>query len=151
MKNTIAIVILLLGLVGTYAGVRYMSEETNSNTLEIDQIISVYDGDTFKVNLKNTQPLFGDTISIRLNGIDTPEIRGSSPCEKVLAYEAKDFVSMLLANADCVILRNPQRGKYFRIIADVEVDGNDLSELLLTHEYARPYDGGTKDTTSWCD
>ncbi len=37
-----------------------------------------------------------------------------------------------------------QRGKYFRIVADVYVDGNSLADELLQAELAKPYDGGKK-------
>jgi len=47
----------------------------NENVVEV---ISVYDGDTFKVNLTGEREIFGENLSIRLRGIDTPEIRGSS-------------------------------------------------------------------------
>jgi endonuclease YncB( thermonuclease family) len=34
-----------------------------------------------------------------------------------------------------------QRGKYFRIVADVFVDGESLSELLLKEEIVKEYNG----------
>ena len=34
--------------------------------------------------------------------------------------------------------------KYFRIIADVEVDGQDLGMMLIAENLARPYSGGTR-------
>ena len=37
-----------------------------------------------------------------------------------------------------------QRGKYFRILADVEVDGVDLGTLLVKEGLAKVYDGGKK-------
>jgi micrococcal nuclease len=39
-----------------------------------------YDGDTITFNLPSLHPIIGEKISIRVNGIDTPEIRGN--CEK---------------------------------------------------------------------
>ena len=41
-------------------------------------------------------------------------------------------------------LKNMKRGKYFRIIADVEVDGVDLGSLLIEEGLARPYSGGKR-------
>jgi micrococcal nuclease len=37
-----------------------------------------------------------------------------------------------------------QRGKYFRIVADVMIDGEDLGELLVEAGMAIRYDGGKK-------
>jgi micrococcal nuclease len=35
-----------------------------------------------------------------------------------------------------------QREKYFRIVADVNVDGGSLGQELIDQELAKPYDGG---------
>ena len=47
-------------------------------------------------------------------------------------------------------LRDMVRGKYFRIVADVYLDGMSLSQLLLDKGHAIRYDGGKKNI-SWCD
>jgi len=54
----------------------------------VSKVISVYDGDTFRVSIKIYPPIVGENIAIRVNGIDTPEIRGKYPSEKVLAIKA---------------------------------------------------------------
>lgn len=109
-----------------------------------------YDGDTITVNIPKVHPLLGKKIKVRLNGIDTPEIRGSSPCEKKIALQAKYFVQRALSEAHKIELRNPSRGKYFRIVADVWFDGSNLGEILLAEKLAVPYDGGTKPENPWC-
>ncbi len=90
-----------------------------------------------------------------MEGIDTPEIRGKCQKEKDLAYEARDLVRGLLNNAQTITLSiddNPKevRGKYFRIVARLEADGQDISELLIQRQLAVPYDGGTK-VKDWCE
>ena len=37
-----------------------------------------YDGDTITFNLPGLHPIIGEEISIRVNGIDTPEIKGKA-------------------------------------------------------------------------
>lgn len=37
-----------------------------------------------------------------------------------------------------------KRGKYFRIVAEVRVDGQNLGQLLIEKGLAKPYDGGKK-------
>ena len=69
--------------------------------------------------------VFGDDINIRVAGVDTPEIRGKSPAEKALAIEARDRVRELLTNAKTIDLLNVERGKYFRLVASVRIDGID--------------------------
>ena len=108
-----------------------------------------YDGDTITFNLPNLHPIIGDKISIRVNGIDTPEIRGKCDKEKYDAKQAKEMVADILKDAERITLKNMERGKYFRIMADVIVDGEDLGEVLVEAGMAIRYDGGKK-THKWC-
>lgn len=113
------------------------------------EVISVYDGDTLRVNIPNYPPIVGKNISIRISGVDTPEIRGKCVQEKRLAKIAKTFVTKALSGAEKVELRNIQRGKYFRIVADVYVDGDNLGQELIKNKLAVHYSGGKK-MHSWC-
>jgi len=117
-------------------------------TVTVSKVISVYDGDTFRVNIDSLPPIVGKNISIRVNGVDTPEIRGKCQYEKDLALKARDFVRARLSNAKEIKLTNLQRGKYFRVVANVVVDGVSLERELLDNELAYSYDGGKK--LSWC-
>jgi endonuclease YncB( thermonuclease family) len=90
-------------------------------------------------------------LSVRLNGIDTPEIKGKgvSDEEKEAAKVARDFVSNLVMNK-FVRLENIESEKYGRILADVFVGDIHLNELLIKERYAVKYDGGTKQKpVSW--
>jgi endonuclease YncB( thermonuclease family) len=118
------------------------------DTVTVSKVISVYDGDTFRVNIDSLPPIVGKNIPIRVNGIDTPEIRGKCRYEKDLAIKARDFVRAKLANAKEITLTNLQRGKYFRVVANVVVDGVSLEQELLDNELAYEYDGGKK--LRWC-
>jgi len=117
-------------------------------TALVSKVISVYDGDTFRVNIDSLPSIVGRNIRIRVNGIDTPEIRGKCVYEKNLALKARDFVRNKLANAKEIKLTNLQRGKYFRVVANVLVDGVSLEQELLDNELAYEYSGGKK--LSWC-
>ena len=88
--------------------------------------------------------IISEKISIRVNGIDTPEIRGKCEKEKYDAQQAKEMVADILKDAKVVTLKNMQRGKYFRIAADVMIDGEDLGELLVEAGMAIRYDGARK-------
>jgi len=117
-------------------------------TVTVSKVIDVYDGDTFRVNIDSLPPIVGKNIAIRVNGVDTPEIRGKCLYEKNLALKARDFVRAKLSNAKEIKLTNLQRGKYFRMVANVLVDGVNLERELLDNELAYRYDGGKK--LSWC-
>ena len=118
-------------------------------TVTVSKVISVYDGDTFRVDIDSLPPIVGKNIPIRLNGVDTPEIQGKCQQEEDLAIKARDFVRIKLANAKEIKLTKLQRGKYFRVVADVYVDGVSLEQELLESELAYKYTGGKK--SSWCD
>lgn len=109
------------------------------------RVTSVYDGDTFRCDLPGLPAIFGQSIPVRIRGIDTPERRGSSPRVKALAEKARRLTHDALKGAVLVELRNPQRGKYFRVLADVYVDDRDLATMLLKANLARPYDGGKRE------
>ncbi len=115
----------------------------------ISEVRSIYDGDTFKANIKEWPPIIGERVTIRINGIDTPEMRAKCKKEKDLARKAKQFTVGMLRNAKEIQLRNIKRGKYFRIIADVYADGISIAEQLLQHNLAYRYSGGKR--KGWCD
>ena len=117
-------------------------------TVTVTKVINVYDGDTFRVNIDSLPPIVGKNIPIRVSGVDTPEIRGKCLYEKNLALKARDFVRDKLANAKEIKLTNLQRGKYFRVVANVTFDGVSLEQELLDNELAYEYSGGKK--LSWC-
>ena len=108
-----------------------------------------YDGDTITFNLPNLHPIIGEKISIRINGIDTPEMKSKCKTEKYDAKQAKDMVADILKDAERITLKNMERGKYFRIAADVIVDGENLADVLIEAGMAIRYDGGKK-TKDWC-
>jgi micrococcal nuclease len=74
--------------------------------------------------------------------------RGKCNKEKQLARLAKQFTVGHLRAAKIIVLKNIKRGKYFRLIADVYIDGVNLGELLINQDHAVKYKGKTKQT--WC-
>ena len=63
------------------------------------QVVEVYDGDTFKIDLQGVHPLFGDKLPIRVKGIDTPELRGTTEEIKALAEQARELTENTLKGA----------------------------------------------------
>jgi endonuclease YncB( thermonuclease family) len=122
--------------------------ETIYPDMEVKNIISVYDGDTFCANLNNKESIIGEKILIRIDGIDTPEIRNSKDDIKELAVLARDYLFLKLTNAKIIKLKKVKRDKYFRIRATVIVDGNDISIELLALGLAKSYHGESK-TSLW--
>ena len=114
----------------------------------VSRIISVYDGDTFRVDIDALPEIVGKNIAIRILGIDTPEIQGKCEQEKLLAIKARDLARDYLNNAKSIHLKNLSRGKYFRLLADVFVDDFNLADASLEKGLAVKYSGKKK--SSWC-
>lgn len=122
----------------------------DETTLRCVEYLGNYDGDTITVTVPQALAIFGKRLSVRVKGVDTPELRTRDRCEKARAQGAKEFVSKELERASRIDLQGVERGKYFRIVADVVYDGKNLSDQLLRMGYARPYHGGTKLNDPWC-
>ena len=123
--------------------------ETNYGDFEEVIFIKNYDGDTITVDIPGLHPLIGDDISVRIYGIDTPEIRGKCERERRLAKQAKRVVYQILSQAKKIVLKDVRRGKYFRIVATVKADGVNIADILIQKGLAVPYYGGRKRNV-WC-
>ena len=144
IKQTLLCITICIGLFASSAALA-----VEYGTFTVSKVISVYDGDTFRVDIDELSPIAGKNIPIRVNGVDTPEIQGKCDSEKELAIEVRDYVAGLLDNADEILLVNTERGKYFRILAVVMIDGVNLAELLIDNGLGYAYEGDTK--KSWCE
>ena len=60
------------------------------------------------------------------------------------------MVADILKDTEQITLKNMERGKYFRIAADVIVDGENLADMLIEAGIAVMYDGQKK-THKWCE
>jgi len=123
--------------------------DTPKFTLKGDRLckcVKVYDGDTITVVF---QP-FSETpfykFNIRLNGIDTPELRGSSPDEKEKAILARDFLANLILD-EIIFIKLGDFDKYGRLLGDIYLSKDDtksINELMIEKGHAYEYNGGTK-------
>lgn len=108
------------------------------------RVIKVYDGDTITIAAKlpyEASPLY--RFSVRLNGVDAPEIKSKNNEEKIAAINVREILSELILHK-YVHLENIQTEKYGRILADVYIENLHINKYLLDNKYAVPYDGGKK-------
>ena len=147
MKNLMMALVILISLSGLKA---------NDEGIQVKYLRN-YDGDTITVELtelgemdKDSKfSLFWKKMSVRVNGVDTPELRTKCKNEKELGKKAKYLVRDAIKAASFLELKNIKKGKYFRIVADVYVDGVNLADLLFEANLAVPY-FGKKKTYDWC-
>jgi len=97
------------------------------------EYVKNYDGDTLTVNIRDVHPLLGLHIPIRVRGVDTDEMKDKTKS----AIDAQIFVHNILSHAKIIRLVNVGRCKYFRILADVIVDGVSLGDMLIKKGYSK--------------
>ncbi|MEW5250794.1 thermonuclease family protein [Microbulbifer discodermiae] len=108
------------------------------------EVVSIYNGDSFTANVPGWPDIVGKRIGVRVKGVDTPELRGKCQAEKELARKAKQFAVTLLRDAQEVRLEEIERDKYFRLLAEVWIDGERLDQLLIGANFGYEYHGGKR-------
>lgn len=132
---------------------RYIPENINPSSLDkfippitSGRVIKCYDGDT--ITIASYLPYKKSKLykfSVRINGIDCPEIRSKTENEKKCALLAKIAVEDKILNK-IVTLENVGTEKYGRILADVIIDNISIGPWLVEQNLAVNYDGKTKHT-----
>ncbi len=111
-------------------------------------VVDVIDGDTVLVRARIW---LGQEVEtrVRLDGVDTPELRGKCAAARRLAREARAFVQARVGGRR-VLLRDIQYGKYAgRVVARIQApDGEDLTEALIEAGLGHAYDGARR--APWC-
>ena len=114
------------------------------------RVVNVYDGDTLTLaaRLPNDNTIY--KFSVRLRGLDCPEVRTNDKSEKLIALKARNYVSSKVLG-EMVTLFNVDLDKYGRLLAGVLYnEQKDLAEELISERLAVKYDGGTKiSPTDW--
>jgi micrococcal nuclease len=117
------------------------------------EVVKITDGDTVDVRFE------GDTETIRLKGVDTPETEGyNTPeeykgvssqnwkCLEKWGYKAKDYVKQKIEGEEVNLRYRKgilvvERGAFDRLIGKIYVkdSNNSLNRLLVEEGYARSY------------
>lgn len=123
-------------------------------------VIKVTDGDTISINIGLDIPDALGKLSVRLRGIDTPELGAKAKClkESKLALQAKKLLEANIKPKDEILLLDPKWDKYGgRIIADVlfatDQDAKQWQQIgpkLIWHKLAVPYNGHGE-RHNWCN
>jgi len=113
-------------------------------------VIKVYDGDTITIASKlpySKSEMY--RFVVRLNGIDSPEIKSNNEEEKTIAKEARDYLTSKILHKS-VVIKNITTEKYGRILADVYLGNTNINKLMIIERFAVEYNGGTKEPPiSW--
>lgn len=134
------------------------------------RIVDVYDGDTCTAILKHFHTMY--KVHLRIDGIDTPEMKSKNQVLKIKAIEARNAVLNYVTGSDLVLDTNgiytrpyiqtmlaqrvyivwisvKEQDKYGRMLVDIFRDENcdketGLVEWLIKQKYGMPYTGGKK-------
>ncbi len=108
------------------------------------RVVRVIDGDTF-VAEAHVWPGQRITVSVRIRGVDAPEMRSRCAAEKAAARKARAVLDRLLAEGS-VWISDISGGKYYgRVLADVTTEpGGDVASRLLDARLVAAYGGGRR-------
>ncbi len=109
--------------------------------IQAGKVIKVYDGDTITIGAVLYEVAY--RFSVRLDGIDTPELKGPNKEKAILA---RDDLSNLVMNK-IVQLKNIGNEKYGRILADVYLGDLHVNQWMKDKGHAVEYYGGKKEST----
>ena len=126
----------------------YENLPTFTPEIKTGKIVRVYDGDTvtiatrIQIDGKEIPKIF--RFSLRLRGIDSPEMKTKNQTEKALAIQSRDALSKLIMGK-IMTIENVDYDKYGRILADmITPEGVNVSQWMIDNRLAVKYDGGTK-------
>lgn len=100
------------------------------------RVVSVIDGDTIKIDY------FGTEESVRLIGINTPEVNGPYTEEQCYGEEASAYTKERLEGKYVTIATDSTQGnrdKYDRLLRYIGIDNEDFGSSLIMNGYAYEY------------
>ena len=112
-------------------------------------VISVYDGDTITIASKlpyKNSPLY--RWSLRIYGIDCPEMKSHNENEKEIAKIAQKTLENQILNKT-ITLENLKYDKYGRLLAKVYYDGKSISDMMIDKRLAVEYFGKKKESPEY--
>ena len=108
------------------------------------RIVRIIDGDTVVVDA-HPWPGHAVRVSVRLRGIDAPEIHSRCPAVREAGQRAREALATLLGGEDRVDLHDISGGKYYgRVLAAISNRNGELAPILLARGFVRPYSGGAR-------
>lgn len=113
------------------------------------KIVKVYDGDTVHVViLLGQEPL---RLSIRISGIDTPELKSKNEKEKLAAQKCKSELESYIYSEDCRLVIRAWDKYGNRVIGDfyIRENGEKISDIMIKRGFGRIYNGKKK--VEWTD
>ena len=100
------------------------------------KVYNIVDGDTIDVEIDLGFKIY-TKLRIRLNRIDTPE-RGDTGFK-----EATNRLKELILDKEITLITT-KISKWGYYLGDIYLNDQDINQIMLTENLAKPYSGGTK-------
>jgi len=101
-------------------------------------VVDVYDGDTITLDIDLGFNMWMKNERIRLNGINSPEIRTKNIEEKKAGYKARDYFRSLILNKNILIKTiKDKKGKYGRYLGEIFLKGLNINDKMVQQGYAK--------------
>lgn len=110
-------------------------------------VMAITDGDTLKGQIV-VWPNVLVVTSVRLKGIDTPELKGKCESEIAAAEKARARLAKLVSKGRVTIDTITDDKYASRVDAVVRVNGKSVGDQLVAEGLARVYTGGAR--AGWC-
>jgi micrococcal nuclease len=92
-------------------------------------VIKVYDGDTITVDIDLGIGIWLRKQSIRLYGIDAPEVRGA---EKIEGKKSRDWLREKILGKEIILKTiKDKTGKYGRLLGEIWFEDENINDLLV--------------------
>lgn len=143
-KYQIKLILILLITITSSVGAYFSKASqpvTKSQIPKIDsetsyEVTKVADGDTFKIKVE------GQTVTVRMLGIDTPETVDPRKQVQCFGKEASNKTKELLLKHSVTLQTDPTQGmtdKFNRVLAYVYIDDLFVNKYLIENGYAHEY------------
>lgn len=135
----------------TWVSVACFADETQGRFYEYE-IERVIDGDTVVFDAEFRPRPLDQNLSLRLNGINTPETTWRADCnqEIKLGKKATEFVRNQIETSNQILVEIVSSGSYSdRVVGDLLLDGERLTQKLLKQNHAKR--ANRKDARKWCN
>lgn len=100
------------------------------------EVLRVIDGDTIEVSLNNKKE------TVRLIGIDAPEIKDPEKPVECFGKEAKETANQVLKSEQIILESDPtqqNKDEYNRLLRYVFLNGENFNESMISQGYAYEY------------
>ena len=111
----------------------------------VDKVLTVENDFVLRCDVKGWPAIIGSDIPVRVGSIAPPKIvTTEGRPNSFFQMQTRKFIEKRLAKAEVIELTNITRGETFSIVADIIVDANSLSTILINEGLARKLQPGEK-------